>query len=540
MIIHYFIFIIYFYLTYQKHIENGVYNIIINNSYLYINKHTISISENFVYPKTFFRIIKEKRNEDIFYIIEEIESNKKLNPTENNELILNTYINNNISLWKFIEIKENKYVIQNFNNCFIIININRSFCDFISIDNATNFQLNKIFTEIKQKNSKLLQDEPIDVLIKYIDLRDPFLIRNGIHQIEKDYDNEELRYSIRSILMNIPWIRKIFILMPNEKVRYFNESNKLLQDKIIYIKDKDLLGYDSSNCNAFIFRYWQMKKFGMSENIILMDDDFFIAKKLEKKDFFYVKNGNVVPLIITSNFLEIDKENIKKNIEIYETKAKNSKEEQNEDIFLYVKFLTYNFLYETLNITQNKSLFIPFYTHNAIPINLKDAEEIYYLIYNSKYKYGTLDCPYRYYEFIHFQIFISSYTFIKYNKKVHNIPHRYIQLNNSISSNYKASLFCINKGAGNYPTLNLYKAKIVMEYFFPFPSPFEIIGKSFYDLSFEVINSMDKNEREFEKRISHMIEKVKVVKIITYLLILFFLIIYKLIKNLSEQYKDIG
>ena len=197
-------------------------------------------------------------------------------------------------------------------------------------------------------------------------------------------------------------------------------------------------------------------------------------------------------------------------------------------------------MYETLNITQNKSLFIPFYTHNAIPINLKDAEEIYYLIYNSKYKYGTLDCPYRYYEFIHFQIFISSYTFIKYNKKVHNIPHRYIQLNNSISSNYKASLFCINKGAGNYPTLNLYKAKIVMEYFFPFPSPFEIIGKSFYDLSFEVINSMDKNEREFEKRISHMIEKVKVVKIITYLLILFFLIIYKLIKNLSEQYKDIG
>ena len=338
--------------------------------------------------------------------------------------------------------------------------------------------------------------------------------------------------------MNIPWVRKIFILMPNKKVRYFNESNKLFHNKIIYIKDKDLLGYDSSNCNAFLFRYWQMKKFGISENIIVMDDDLFIAKKLNKKDFFYIKNGKVVPLIVTSNFLEINKENVKKNIEIYETKAKNTKEEQNEDIFLYVKYLTYNFLFESLNITQNKSLFIPFYTHNAIPINLKDAEEIFYLIYNSKYKYGTLDCPYRYYEFIHFQIFITSYTFIKYNKKVNNIPYRYIRLNNSINSNYDVSLFCINKGAGNYPKLNLEKAKIVMEYFFYIPSPFEINRKSFYRLSFDVIHSMDKIEKLYLNRISHMVEKVDVIYIITYLLILNGLIIIKKIKNLLDKYID--
>ena len=48
----------------------------------------------------------------------------------------------------------------------------------------------------------------------------------------------------RSILSNIPWIRKIFILMPTKKVRYFKEYN-IIKDKIIYVKDKDLLGYDS-------------------------------------------------------------------------------------------------------------------------------------------------------------------------------------------------------------------------------------------------------------------------------------------------------
>ena len=112
-------------------------------------------------------------------------------------------------------------------------------------------------------------------MIKYIDLRDPNLKRKGIHQIEKDYDNDELRYSIRSILMNISWIRKIFILMPNKKVRFFKEY-KNIKNKIVYITDKNLLGYDSSNSNSFQFKVWKMKKFGISDNLIIMDDDCFI------------------------------------------------------------------------------------------------------------------------------------------------------------------------------------------------------------------------------------------------------------------------
>ena len=38
----------------------------------------------------------------------------------------------------------------------------------------------------------------------YIDLSDKTLNREGIKQINKDEDNEELRYSVRSILKYIP------------------------------------------------------------------------------------------------------------------------------------------------------------------------------------------------------------------------------------------------------------------------------------------------------------------------------------------------
>ena len=43
-----------------------------------------------------------------------------------------------------------------------------------------------------------------------------------------------------------------------------------------------------------------------------MDDDYFIGKKLEKKDFFYVKNGKVIPLITNANFIKMDRDSVKK------------------------------------------------------------------------------------------------------------------------------------------------------------------------------------------------------------------------------------
>ena len=74
----------------------------------------------------------------------------------------------------------------------------------------------------------------IDVLIKYIDLSDDKLIREGLPKLKKDIENREIRYCIRSILENIPWINKIYILMSNQKVKYLKEQNEII-DKIIYL-----------------------------------------------------------------------------------------------------------------------------------------------------------------------------------------------------------------------------------------------------------------------------------------------------------------
>ena len=409
MIIYFLLILLYIGCSNKETIKNGIYNLITNGHYLFYNNRYLNISNNFKYPNTFFRIkMIYKTLNGSFYNIEELFKKFKLIPLKSKELYFNK-TRDNMSIWNFIKSGENDFVIKNKNNCYIKIEQFKFLCDNISINEASKFSIMRIFSEVKQnityRDLKILNKENIDILIKYIDLRDPSLKRKEIHQIEKDYDNEELRYSIRSILMNIPWIRKIFILMPNKKVRYFKDY-KYIKDKIIYVKDKDLLGYDSSNINAFLFRYWKMKEFGISDNIIIMDDDCFIGKKLKKSDFFYVKNGKVFPLIITSKFLKIDKLTVTKNFELYKNRAKNSKEEQNEDIFNFSKYLTFLFILDLFNFSPTENVFIPKFTHNAIPVNLNDIKEIYYLAYNSKYKYSTLDCIYRMPGYLQFQIIL--------------------------------------------------------------------------------------------------------------------------------------
>ena len=317
--------------------------------------------------------------------------------------------------------------------------------------------------------------------------------------------------------------------MPNEKVRYF-KKNKIIKEKIVYVKDKDILGHESSNSLAFQYRYWKLKQFGISNNVIIMDDDYFIGNKLEKSDFFYVENRKVIPLIVTSNFLQIDKKTIQKKCELYKIKSKMSKEEQNSVIFDYSNYLAIEFVLNIFNIPSNKSIYIPKFTHNATPINLMELKNIYDIIVSSKYKYTTLDCLFRHIQNVQFHTFFLSYIFLKFDRKVKNIPAKIIKINNSISSDYNFDLFCINKGPGNYSYLNLFKAKITMEHLFPIPSPYEIIDYPFINVSFNVVYYQDEIIKNNENQMSLMIAKKDCFNILIKCFFLFVLIICKIKK----------
>jgi hypothetical protein len=194
------------------YLSEGYYEInsILNNFYLSLKNKKLIISKikcSFnIIPKTKFSYIIQFRNQKLG-----IDGNNKITVYNNIENIeIRKYC------WNIYNIKKNLYFIQNlYNNKLIEVNDNYVKISSYNINNNNKkyiFSFFKLFEKGINQNKyiKAINKEPIDVVIKYIDLSDKTLNRTGIKQIYKDQNCEELKYSIRSILHYIPWVRKIF------------------------------------------------------------------------------------------------------------------------------------------------------------------------------------------------------------------------------------------------------------------------------------------------------------------------------------------
>ena len=363
---------------------NGVYNI------KSLKSNTLLSTSPKILTSIYFLSFKKPRNQSFritpinsdVYLIESIFYEKKLSTNKNGDLSL--LDNDLFQYWNIIKLINNQFLIQNnktkkflkygdFPKCSV--DIDNDDIDKNNIDDSLKFTLFKLYDEvqIKSEHVKYIEEEPVDVLIKYIDLTDQNLNREGIQQIKKDEDHEELRYCVRSILDNIPWVRKIFILMPNEKVTYFKPIEEI-KDRIVYVKDKDLMGYDTANIYAFHLALHNMSKFGMSDNFILMDDDYFIGKPINKSRLFYYdeKEGKVVPSIISDEFSELIKEDIYKEYNKFLLKS-DKIDPHTSDGWYFHTYLSFKLLLDNFE----SPLINAGFTHNAVPLNLNDIKEVY-------------------------------------------------------------------------------------------------------------------------------------------------------------------
>ncbi len=483
-------------------VPEGVYNIILKKKYLSLSfvNNEFNLSKDKLGSDSinyrFRKVTNSKNPELVYYTIEHIKTKLYLGIKSNNtgeySLIFNSEIIENKTLsfeFTINKIENNVYTIQNKNGCYLKGENQKIICLQEEPPKIlAHFYLMKIFTEIqKNKNDdSILENEPIDVFIKYNDLNDSNLVKEGIPQIKKFNENEELKYSIRSILKNIPWIRKIFLLMPNEKVRYFKDYD-LIKEKIVYVKDKDFLGYDSTNSQAFLYRLWKMKEFGISDNFIVMNDDCFIGQPLNKSNFFYEENGKVVPAIISTNyqvhtqktFLR-DYNKIKKRLKTPINKSTNE--------FLYSMYNTYFFFIDYFK----GPIIVPYFTHSVIPMNLNDLKEIYDIIYDSKYRNATLDSINKNVNSLQFQSSVLIYAFNKYNRKVNMINYNYIDNEVTIKGS-DFPLFCINlKNNMDKSKLSSSKTRLIMEKLFPEPTPYEIIDYNIMpNLAFDAVKKIE-------------------------------------------------
>ena len=534
-------------------ITEAVYNIMYNNSYLNYENNSLQISEILKDEVlSNFRLKKSCENKNItFYKIEHVFSNfiiffslasKSLSFSKNYSLA------NELSDWNIIPINNSNYKIQNKNGCFIKIYENNILCANINFESASQFKFIKIYEEVKlnQSEKEIVEKEPIDVVIKYIDIADSNIKIKGMPKKLPEYDDEEMKYCIRSILKNIPWVRKIFIVMPNEKVKYLKDYN-LIKDKIIYIRDIDIYGSNNYNWLAFKFRYWTMKKFGLSDNFIAMDYNNFIGLPLNKTNFFYVVNGTVTPAIVANRFIELknysNPKEIKNDLKKY---AYRLSPRQTTLTFKESLFHTYLYISQLFN----ESRFAVGHTFNAIPLNIKELYEIYNIVNNSEYRFNTLFSFYIQETSIQFQGFVLSYYFLKYNKKVSNLPMKLINTKNPVLAHYNYSLFSLITEENTYEYIAFMKSKIVLEYLYTDPCQYEpkVINDTFYITAFNAVYTVDyefrqyKEERKnYTKKLKEEIRKYEVefecYYLTIFLIILGILIYWKITINQKEREK---
>jgi hypothetical protein len=447
------------------------------------------------YLNNHFRIYRSESKP--YYFIELRSSNQKLGVDSNNNVVLFNSTDG-ISLarvkWTIIKLNEEEevYLIQNkYTRNYLQKSYRQIICMF-DYYNTTNkilfkFSLFKMFEEVEFKKEyvDIVEDEPIDVVMKYIDLSDKGLNRTGIHQINKDEDNGELRYSVRSILQYIPWVRKIFIIMPNEKVSYFKPIDEI-KEKIVYIKDKDLMGFDCANIYAFIFNFYKLKQFGVTDNFIYMDDDYYIGKEFNKSDFFYYedKERKVLPSIVSIFFSEFNRDYS------YNTYNKLIRkiDKTNAHSSLAWRFSVASTETFLLDLYKDQRLIYTEFTHNAFPMNINDLKEIFQVIQKYKYINQTLYSIERSIYTLLTQYFYGLFNLNIKHRKVHSIPHEYYQIEMLKPEHLKVPLFVVNKGGD----IIVGKDKVdetmrLIQQRFPYPTKYEIVNVSNYS-SIKFIN----------------------------------------------------
>lgn len=140
---------------------------------------------------------------------------------------------------------------------------------------------------------------PIDAVYTWADFSDPALQKNIMrywntytpHNRFPEFAycaHDELRYSLRSLECNAPWIRTVYIVTNGQLPTWLRTDHP----KVVCISHKDIFpdakmlpSFNSFNIEAYIHRIP-----GLSEHFLSLNDDFFFGSPVSAETFF-TQNG---------------------------------------------------------------------------------------------------------------------------------------------------------------------------------------------------------------------------------------------------------
>lgn len=111
--------------------------------------------------------------------------------------------------------------------------------------------------------------------------------------IGRNANNDELKYSLRSVEKNVNWIRRIYIVTDEQTPEWLQTS-----DRVRIVDIRAIIPEEALPCyNSNVIEYFLYKIPGLSEHFLYANDDMFFNAKLHPSYFFTPKGYPIVRLI---------------------------------------------------------------------------------------------------------------------------------------------------------------------------------------------------------------------------------------------------
>lgn len=144
--------------------------------------------------------------------------------------------------------------------------------------------------------------EPVDAVYTWVDGSDPaFQAAYGLHAPSRKEglesragrdrfrDNGELRYSLRSLLLHAPWIRRIHLLTGGEVPSWLDRADprvRVVRHEEVF-RDPGVL--PTFNSNAIEMNLHRIP--GLARRFLYFNDDVFLGRPVSPADFFLPGGG---------------------------------------------------------------------------------------------------------------------------------------------------------------------------------------------------------------------------------------------------------
>lgn len=129
---------------------------------------------------------------------------------------------------------------------------------------------------------------PVDIVIA-ASLPTDAKLAHGFAQVRRDRDNGELKYTLRAIAKNAPWVRRIFLLVngPQNMPAWVPEPSKTeFVDRCTLLPQDPNLPRDKCTRNGAVVQTVVHKVNGLSEHFIYTDDDNLLCLPAHIDDFY--------------------------------------------------------------------------------------------------------------------------------------------------------------------------------------------------------------------------------------------------------------